>query len=130
MYAQSPDLRGLARAQAEHAVGWNLERVDERERDDEPGVRGGGRDSRQALAVEMVEVVVRDRDQIEAGRFVGRERRRHEPVRMRRQERVDEHSRAVEPEQKARLAEPAELDLAAHPRSFSAAARIESTTGA
>jgi hypothetical protein len=129
VHAHTRHLHRFARADPDDAVGRNAERLHERRRREESRRRRRGGDPGQALAVEVVEVVMGDGDQVDPGRLAGRERRLHEPVGVRRQERIDQDGRAAEPEHKARLAEPAQLHLA-HPRSFPAAARIESTIGA
>ena len=60
----------------------------------------------------MVQVVVRDRDDVEAARVFRRERRRHEAVGVRREVRIDEHRRAPEPKEERRLPEPPQRRLA------------------
>jgi hypothetical protein len=59
-------------------------------------LRGRGRDRRQRELVQMVEMVVRDQDQVDAVSVLGSKRRRHQPFGKWAQERVDEHGRAAE----------------------------------
>ena len=70
----------------------------QRRRDDEHGIRGGVGDDRPGRKIEVVLVLVRREHGTDALQAAGIDRRLDQPIRSRRQERVDQHQVGVAPQ--------------------------------